>query len=131
MILLDGVATVFVFFAVLAFLYMILLGVEYKRVIPDAVYRNKEHEFYFWWKNFSILAFLLIGAGFILLSMYRSNTDDSRWLYLGLGLFGVLSGLALMYWVNRKAINLYDPEYIKRQNPRGEEKKKKNKEEEK
>ena len=126
MFLLDAVAYAFAFFAILSFLYMVLLTLEVKKVIPDSVYRNRNHEFYQWWKNFSAAAFLLMGAGFTLLTMYRNNFDDSRYFYLVLGIIGVILAFVLLYWVNRKAINLFEPDYLKRLNGPDKSKKKKN-----
>ena len=130
MFLIDTLSYVYVFFAAVAFLYAILIEFENEKVIPRAVYNNKNAEFYGWWKIFSVAAFLLVGGGFVLITLYKNNTGQERWFYLGLGIFGVAVGLVIIFLINRKAIKLFDPEYYSRLNgPENQKKKKEDKKE--
>ena len=120
MILGSYLTYVWVFFAILAGLYALLLFSDYQSIIPDSFKKNKNHSFYDIWRNFTGSFWLFVCAGFVLLTFADNNYDENNIstyiIYLSFGLLSILIGFTAMFFVNRKVLHLFDPDFYVRNN---------------
>ena len=107
---------IWVFFAIVSLLYCVLIAMDNGKVIPDSFKRNKKHPFYATWRMFASSAFLILTGSFVLFAISTSIVSGtSNWWLIRILSFVMLAlGLAVLFLINRKAINTFDPAFYQK-----------------
>lgn len=120
MILQSYLTYVWVFFAFVALIYSLLLFSDNDRIIPDSFKKNRNHSFYDVWRSFTASFWLFIAAGFVLLTFADNNFNKDNtapyFTYLSIGIVSLVIGFVAMYFLNKKALHLFDPNFYVRNN---------------
>ena len=107
---------IWVFFAIVSLIYCVLIAMDNGKVIPDSFKRNKKHPFYATWRMFASSAFLILTGSFVLFAISTSIVSGtSNWWLIRILSFVMLAlGLAVLFLINRKAINTFDPAFYQK-----------------
>lgn len=128
----NYVSYIWIFFAVICGFYTILLFMDYDKVIPDSFRKKRGHPFYDTWRTIAASAMLILTASFILFTMSEYNTSDASiyWLLRGFAIFMVILGVIVLYFINKKGIEIFSPSYFAKEDEKKKNKKSSKKEEE-
>jgi len=107
---------IWVFFAIVSLIYCVLIAMDNGKVIPDSFKRNKKHPFYATWRMFASSAFLILTGSFVLFAISTSIVSGtSNWWLIRILSFVMLAlGLVVLFLINRKAINTFDPAFYQK-----------------
>lgn len=105
---------VWIFFAVVFGGYAIFLFTNYEKVIPESFKKNYDHPFYEAWRMLAGSGFLVVCAGNVLFAMSEYQTNLK--LYVTLRVLGVVMwiiGFTIVYFMNKKALRMFQPGFYK------------------
>ena len=105
---------VWIFFAIVFGLYAILLFTNNQKIIPDNFKRHSDNPFYESWRMLAGAGFLVVCAGNILFTMSEYQTVASNyWILRALGIGMWVIGFAIVFFINKKALRLFNPAFYK------------------